>query len=280
MHADEDEDLRPQSLTVEATKAMLQRRLEDLASWQKDINTAIGRLDAGEAPRAVLRDLPMVGARFGERRGALRGRLEEPREGRAPRGDRGPEGPGDDGTALDDRQKDRQRLMRVLRDELPEIANGLEELRRKEPRTGERLIERMMPRLRQTVAEKPRDEELFRLRISEMRSMFVLMRAARAARLANEAAQETVPDADLRAAVENAFDDRLAVQRREADLLERRVRDLREDISAREKDKAKLVDEGVERILIGGTVMPQGEPGPGHGPMHDEASPPPGGPPR
>lgn len=272
-----------EALGRDAAKALLQRRLEEMDAVREELTNAIARLDKGERPGDVLRDLPAPGGRRGERRGELRERLLERMDQDGPdwRGP-GPDGPPGEGPPRDRLPKlDREELLELLRTELPEVAASMDELRRIEPRAADRLVDRLLPRLRQTASEKRRDEELYRLRIRELRSMFALMRAARASRLAANAkagddAAQTKVDAALRTAAENAFDDRLAVQRREADLLERRVRDLREDIAQREADKQQLIDEGLERIKQGGPMLPP----PGEMHPEDDASAPPPVPPR
>lgn len=268
-----------ESLGRDAAKALLQRRLDEMDAMRQEVTDAMARLDQGERPMDVLRDLPVPPGRRGERRGEARERLLERMDHQRPDWEGpGPDGPPGEAPPRDRPPKlDRDELLALLASEMPEVAVSLDDLRQVEPRAADRLVDRLLPRLRQTAGEKARDEELYRLRIRELRSMFALMRATREYRVAKVAKPEqggsqATLEKHLRDAAENAFDDRLAVQRREADLLERRVRDLREDIAKRAAEKERLIDDGLERIAQGGPILPPPGPEPTQG---DASGPPP-----
>lgn len=250
---------------AQALRRFLERRLEQNRETQQGLERAIQRLERGDSPQQVLRELDTPGARALEewrRRGDDPFNPSDPRD-RSQRGNR-PMGPRPDprgGAAPGaDRAGDARRLLELLRTERPDLFEAIEGVRRTDPRAAERLGERMFPRLREAADERPRDEELFRLRLREMASTFGVMRATRAFK---QAQKDQSPDApqlreQLRAALAAAFDDRLAVQEREATVHERRLAALREDVQQRRQQRDQLLEQGLARIEAG----PQPPPAP------------------
>lgn len=276
----------------ERVRRMLDEMLNETRQFERDLSGAVERLNKGDDTRDVLRELGerRQAAREGIRervadRMAERGRQgEELRDG--PRGPAGPEGRrGGDrffkpGNFAKLSQEERDQLREDFRRDLPDVAADLELLRTTNREMAENIFSRIGPRYFEAREIRRIDPELATLRIAEIRGTVDVLRKTRAYRDAvklpgsdaNRAAAITQATANLREAIARNFDERLAVQKHEADALAKRLDELRADIASKGERKDALVDDALDRMVRG--LPPQmDEKGPREGPGG------PGGPP-
>lgn len=260
----------------------LQRRLEDIRRFESRLEGLLARLDAGESPADVLRDLaPLDGMREGGRRGPREPRSPERPEARP--GDRGgdfppvpgrPEGRGErDGprerqgppdqlaSIPDDRPltpEERERVMAFLRETMPSMAERFLSLTASDPEAADRMLSRMLPRLREASRLREEDPELFTLKGDELRTGVEVIGAARALRASQNAPAGTERDAAiasaraaLREAVTRQIDARLRVQEHELAVLMRRVESLQADLLRRQAGRDAAIAETLERVERG-----------------------------
>lgn len=249
----------------------LQRRLDDMRQGQAEIEAALKRLDAGEAPERVREDLErQVRERLG---GAMRERVDERRrEGPRGPGMRGPGGPmgGPPGGPLGGDPDgprgmggrpgepggpppvlDRERLMQLIQRHNPEFAEMLRQVERENPRAGERIMGRLEPQLRDLLVE--RDPEVQRTRVDMLRAGWdVLMEQRRLgdamARGDLEADLEK-PKAALLAAMSRRFDLQAKLNTKDVERLERRLADLREESRRMSEGRDAFVRERFESLV-------------------------------
>jgi hypothetical protein len=257
----------------------LQRRLQDVRRLERRLEELLTRLDAGEAPADVLRDLaPLDGMRDGGRAsgrdGGREGPRRGPREGRpgdAPPGPMRPEGRGErDGnrerpgppdqlaSIPDDRPltpEQRERVMAFLRETMPGMAERFQSLSTTDPEAADRMLGRMLPRLREASRLREEDPELFALKGDELRTGVDVVAAIRALRAAQGSpagpeadAALTTARAGLRDAVSRQIDARLRVQEHELAVLLRRVESLQADLLRRQAGRDAAIADTLERL--------------------------------
>jgi hypothetical protein len=237
-------------------RARLQQKLDDLRLLEGELRGAIDRLDAGASAGDTLREVDWQ---------AMRRVSEGLRDGRRWLG--GPRVAGGDGVGpLAARAgqgtvasaEDRQRMRELLRDELPDIADRLDELEKSEPDKARELLSRVAPRLREARAVKARDPELHRLKLDELRGGLAVLGAMRAWREADRLPDG--PDAEqrraeaserLRSAIDQHYDQRLRVAQREAASLRDRLERAQADIAKRSSNKGQTVADIMSRIERG-----------------------------
>lgn len=283
----------------------LKKTIEDMKKAQQDAEASLAQLEKGTAPVEVARDMspelrqflrenlpgqqagamggplggPLGGQMGGQMGGpgngpGLRGRMNDRKDGMRGGRDGPMDGPDDGPNAggPDGRRamglEARREVLRQLREQAPDIADGLESLRRDDERMAEGFASRVAPRLREAMMLRERDPEVARMKIDELRSGFGVLRAIREYRQAKNlpednadmiaARQErlTRAESDLRNAVGAALNVRLKAHERELTMLERRVEDVRKDLDEKRAKKDEGVDQLVERIKKGD--MPQG----------------------
>ncbi|MFM9994449.1 MAG: hypothetical protein ACKVU4_01465 [Phycisphaerales bacterium] len=249
-------DAPPRPRTVEEdreqVKARLTRRQEDLARIQQRIQQAIERLDAG----AALDEVRQLADRPGDRPGD-RGPGE--RDGRRGPGgrERGAGDPNDGGPPAtreggppDDRGMDRERTLAFVREHLPELWERIEQARQRGEEDHERMIGRLMPRLRELMAE--RDERVRDARIAEFRhgqTMFTAaFRYGELVRGGSPEAEQAAAKAELRTLVGKQFDLRIARHQAEIASLEDRLARLRKDVEEQTSRRDEVIDDGVKRF--------------------------------
>lgn len=255
---------RGERVDPEIFRMRLQRRLDDMRQGQAEIEAALKRLDAGEAPERVREDLErQVRERLG---GAMRERVDERRrEGPRGPGMRGPGGPlggePDGPRGMGGRPGgepgapppvlDRERLMQLIQRHNPEFAEMLRQVERENPRVGERIMGRLEPQLRDLLVE--RDPEVQRTRVDMLRAGWdVLMEQRRLgeamARGDSEADLEK-PKAALLAAMSRRFDLQAKLNARDIERLERRLADLREESRRMSEGRDAFVRERFEALV-------------------------------
>lgn len=263
------ENVRPSDPA--AAKARLQRRLEESEKTATRLREALARIEKGESPADVMRELDL-GPRPGMNRpdGPPEGRLPEGRPDGRPEGRREgrpqdfrPEGrqerfPGDrenelagDGARPDERRE----AMEFLKEQLPNFAAKIEKLGETDRVAADRLMNRMMPRIREAMNIKKRDPEMFALKVVDMKSGILVIDRMREFREAMNAPESTDKPAkveeatsSLRAALESQFDARLAHQEHEARVLVERTAEINADIARKRTDRSKMIDMMMTRI--------------------------------
>jgi len=251
----------------------MQRSIDDSKRFQESLAQSIKQLEEGTTPREVLENMDQSTRRTllsdGVRR--FRGREEGPRDG----GSVGEAGDGSPGQRADMPHSpppapaqsargqlgpdERERIAKQLREELPDVADALDALRRDNPRMADGMTMRLMPRFREAMDLRERDPALFRLRIEEIRTGVGVLRAIREYRL-SKALAESVADkaatvqkttAQLREAVAAALDQRLAIQEHDSKKLEKRLDQIKREISEQRERKDEAVTKLIERIEDG-----------------------------
>jgi hypothetical protein len=233
-------------------RARLQRRLDDARLIEQRLEHGIASLDAGVAPEQVMRELFASGLPRGWNGGGWRG------------GDRG----GDRGPLT---EAERERLMGVLRERMPRVAQWVEEERGREPALFEAVANRLAPQVREIERLRERDPDRARLRTDELAATIAVMRATRLYRAAGGsggpgAAGREEAMATLRAALETQFDARLALRQHDVGSLSRRLESLRQDIDAETAGRGAWIDAAVERITQAAEEEPARERDPAQGP--------------
>lgn len=261
----------------ERAKQMLDTMLQETRSLERDLSAAQERLNKGEDARAVLRELGerRMAAREGIRERAM-DRLGEMRDGQrgpGPGGLGGPGGPG--GPEMGGRrggerfmkpggfaklsQEERDALRDDFRRDLPEVAADLDQLRTTNREMAEMLFNRIAPRYFEAREARRVDPALGDLRIAEIRGTVDVLRKTRAYRDAvklpaedtNRAAAIATATTNLRDSIARNFDERLAVQKHEAEMLAKRLEDLRADIASKGERKDALVSDALDRMVRG-----------------------------
>lgn len=198
---------------------------------------AIARLDAGEPPREVARDVWW-----------------------AAREDAGPRGEGRDRIA-ERRRPDREERpeVRLTQEEfrtlilrrLPGLSPRIEELDRTAPDQAGALVERLGRRVHEVEAQTEDDPELRALRLRELEAgleVFEAMRSLRASFDRGETTREEVVEA-LAVKLGAHFDARLAVTRHEVERLRERLARMEGELEAMGDRRASEVDKMTERML-------------------------------
>ena len=290
----------------EALRERLVRQRQDLVKAQALIDEAIARLDKGEPIGDLVRELAAlrIGARLGgpgPRReggpggpggpGGRDGLFDDdrmppggPREGREGRDGRegrgGRDGPESleaaDAVLMDVRPGEpltdaqRERISTFLKETAPRVGAKLEELHGADPKTADRLYVRMAPRIREAMAVRRRDPELFELRIDEIRGGMAVLEAVKAYRDAKSSPQEgreariAQAEAGARAALLAQFEQRWALEAHEIRTSGERLEERRAEFESRAKDRDVMIERMIER-LRDNKPIPDG-PGPRRGP--------------
>ncbi|MBL9002402.1 MAG: hypothetical protein JNK25_14830 [Phycisphaerae bacterium] len=233
-------------------RRMIQRRLEQLGREAQRLERAMKRLDDGVPPAEVAEELgpPRSGP---EGEGDALGKGPE-------RGlDRGgpPDRPGERGAERPFvSREEREELIAALREHAPLMARRMESARTDEPGQALRMLGRLAPRLRDAMAFRKSDPDMFRLKIKDIEAGGVVFDAMQTYHKALRDKQ--VDDAevaraltDVRAALLAQFDARLAVQVREADNLARRLEGMRKDFAARREARDSEVQGIIDRLMEG-----------------------------
>lgn len=226
------------------------------------------RIEAGETPAAVLRELFERGAAEGsddegrpergsypDRRGDGRGRPLDPR-GEERRGERRPE--------LSEEELAEERAF--VEERLPRLGERLREIEAKNPEAARRMLNRLSPRLREIRSLTETDPDLAERRLEQMQSAMRLAELGHTLRnRANEdlsSAEQEALRAELRSLLAAHFDERVREQEIEVERLREQVAELeaslREQRSRREETIAEKVDAIMARATQGGAPDPDG----------------------
>lgn len=213
-----------------ALRERLQRRLSDLEQWSDRVRRAIAALDAGATPGEVAAMAEPVGRRDAERA------AETP------------------STAIE-----RERVLAFLRRHGPEMADRIEEMLRREPAAGERILARIERQVREIQAEP--DPELREIKIGEARGQWRLAEATRALAQAIRRGDgpervETAREA-VRVLLREQFDLRMRRQDRELSRLERRVGQLRKEREEMLGKRDESIDGRLQQIEQNASAEPE-----------------------
>lgn len=149
-------------------------------------------------------------------------------------------------------EDERAGALRLMQEHRPEAFEEYEQLRARDPRAAERMLERAAPRLREVMALRDRDPQAFDQRLRELGAFG---RAAQMARRIAAGESTMTPDAlaaakqRLREAVNDVYTARLETQQRELDALTARLAGVRSELEERTRTREQAVDEHTERML-------------------------------
>lgn len=293
-------EVKPDETERAFIKARLTSRLEAAKQNVARLEKLLERLEAGEDPERVRRD-GFSALRERVREGRDRMRPDDgPPPGDGPPGGPGwwRRGPGMDGPngeggrppppppPPDGRGGPREggdgpdgpppMLLDLIERRAPEFAKRLRDLRDRDPRAFDRVMERMRGRFREIAGE--RDEELQRLRIEELRLGFDTMLAMRTLRQQAEKDGVETPEAkgaieQLRDLTGRTFDTRRAIHEREVQTLQARVDKLKKQLQEQSPTREEFVESRVTEVIQAikerrppkpdGVMEPGGERGPG-----------------
>ncbi len=239
----------------DAIKERLARRLEDLDRQQARLREAIARLDRGDAPEDVLRDLE-------PHRGDGRARRPGPDDGPGDKFDSRPEGRPDgrmDGRpegrdGWDPAQpltpEGRRWVEEFLAGSMPVMAERVARLREADPQGADRLLMRLAPRLRDAARLKDSDPELFDLRLAEIRVGMDVIDAIRALRQAQERGQGVDQATTMvRESLTRQQDIRDRLTTHEIRVMSARLDEMKADAEKRKAGSNARIDEMVRRLV-------------------------------
>jgi hypothetical protein len=247
-----------------ALRQMIERRLRENQRIEGRLTEALKRLDEGASPAEVARELmPLMGRPEGPDAGPPD---ERPR----------PQAPGQGGQRRDGplTPQEREEFIQLLKDRTPVIARKFHQWQQ-EPAFGQRLVGRMTPRIRDAMALRRTDQEMFDLRIEEIFAGALLLEAIKNYREAtvteDSGREQRLSDAreGLRSALVRQFQARLGSESLEAERLTARVERMRRHIEERRERADEEADAALKRLMETGDfreVMPEDGP-PGRPPM-------------
>lgn len=270
------DDAPPHEANPERARAWVEQMLKETRSRESRLQEAMNRLNKGEAPEQILRD--MSEDRPLQRLRDQGGRAEGDRPGR-PRADghqdpdKGPAGReggprsggkgGRQGERLTPEAKGE--IQEFVKQNMPVLARRLE-LSKVESDERDRVLERLAPRILDAMAARRRDPDLFESRALEIQAGLDVFDAVKAYRdaarddgAADHAAKIEVATTQLRAALASGLEARDKVRAREIDLLAKRVEKMRRELEKQESDRDRKIDEELKRIQKFG---PKGPPPP------------------
>lgn len=220
-------------------RARLERKLAETKESATALESGIRQLDEGADPGEISRTL--------DRRGG-RNDWGRPDGGRGPgRGDgMGGGGGGDNSPITEDEKK---ALLALLKEAMPTMADRYEKMRNSDPEGADRMVGRILPRLREVASLRAKDPGLFELKIGEMRATSDVFAAVQALRdhKGGEDGKAALR-ATLREAVSRQFDSRQAAQRREITDLEKRIADLKAETARKESERDQAIEEFTKKL--------------------------------
>ncbi len=227
----------------DAIAARLERRLHEIDRERERLAGAIERLHKGEDPAGVMGEMH-------EGRGNGRSGDERPRTSQIHGGDH-TGGPITRPGALPDVSP--EQTLEFVRVEAPQAAAFLDRLKEQSPSLHDRWVSRLTPRVREFMALKATDAELYEVKRREWKAGWSVFAAARDVR---EAVTAPSPDENakvaavmsLRSVLAEHMDARLEGQRREIRDLENRITQLRDRMERAEQERPARIDEVVAKI--------------------------------
>jgi hypothetical protein len=238
-------------------KRFLERRLEDTENRRERLKAALKRLEDGAPAAEVAAEvepnspLNRDGMRDGMREGPPGPRGMEHGDAPPRRGDH--DGKGGPPPRLT--PEDRERAMLFIREEMPNVARRLEQLRQAEGGEADRTLARMWPRLRMVMAAKGRDPKAFEAGVAELQgnmAVFEAVREYRRAMALTPGAERDLKvneaETRLRAALAQSFENKLVLQNQDVEALSRRLEALKKDLERKRARSTQEIDAMMEKF--------------------------------
>lgn len=229
----------------DAIRARLERRLRLTREVQRHYEAAIAAFDEGKS----LEDLsPEIQRTLRRGEGDWLRTMEQPRLGM----DRpaSPDRPGQARLA----PARRERILRFLEEQFPEMARRFKEASHGDPREVDKLIGRLGPRVGELIDLREREPELYEFRLAELRAGLELvqasqridrmMRADEPDPLQVERARQALHDI-----LDRQFEARLHAQEHELHKLSAQLDGLRKAIEQQKTHRQTMIDEHVDQLM-------------------------------
>ncbi|USN98502.1 MAG: hypothetical protein H6810_10045 [Phycisphaeraceae bacterium] len=240
----------------------LHDRLVQLDELRDRLAGIIARIDAGEAPEEALGP---IGMRLMQRRaGEGPGGPGSPGPGLGPDGDPGGlwgllrEAPGvgmgpDGRPPADAPEIPVEQVRAFIQAHLPELASRIAEADGVEPGRGDRMVQRMTPRLADIIRAEKDDPGFVELRIDEMRTgMAILGKSRTLHQLIRSGGAEAEVDRakqELRDLLGRQFDLRQKLEAHRLDRMQADLESARAELEVRAGDRDKVIDDHLSRVL-------------------------------
>jgi hypothetical protein len=227
-------------------KRFLERRLEETTKREEHLKALLARLNTGESPADVGKDLEPA------RTGRDQARRSADQEQHAPRPER-------QGQRAKLSSEERDHALKFLHDNSEILGARFDRLMKSDPETAERVLAHMAPRIREAETLKEINPTLFKLRVEEMEGGAVLVDAIRAFREAKNASPQdparlNQATEQLRSALAHQLDNRLSVQSNEIDSLTKRLAELKADLDKKRADREAAIDGMLAKVKDGKDV--------------------------
>jgi hypothetical protein len=225
-----------------ALKARLDRWLADNKHQQERLEAAIKKFESGAPLPEVRSELDSARLRQGD-------------QNRGPRAP-GARGPGDQGPDHGPPppaagKMSREEVLDFLNKEFPEIGKRFQDANKDNPGITARILDRMEPNIREIIAE--RDPDMKALRRENFENGFEVMRATREfieAHRKEPQADATKEKADkLRTLLGTHFDLQIKLHKQEIVILERRIKQLRDELEKQPTDRQQFIEKRIEDLM-------------------------------
>lgn len=241
----------------EAIKNRLRASIERGERMVTRQREALERLEAGDSPAEVMRTLRVRAWDRRDRNGG--GEAGERRRDEKDDGRRPPEGEGHEmrlGMSQPDGfEPERvepispEELRAFLAEHFPKVQEQLDKLGSMSPEAGERLFDKLAPKLNEVASDMRRDQRLGMLRVDEMRTSLEVFDATQAYAMARgDDAKLAEAEEGLRQAIGARFDARVALRMYEVERLVARIGALNEEIQAEMGSRDDEVERGFREI--------------------------------
>jgi hypothetical protein len=226
-----------------ALKARLDRWLSDNKHQQERLEAAIKKFESG-APLDEVRS-ELNSARYPRNPG------EQPRGPRGPAARNGEQGPDHGPPPPAPGKMSREEVLEFLNKEFPEIGKRFQDANTDNPGITARVLDRMEPNIREIIAE--RDPDMKALRRENFQNGFEVMRATREfidAHRKEPQAPATKEKADkLRELLGTHFDLQIKLHKQEIVILERRLKQLRDEVEKQPTDRQQFIEKRIEDLM-------------------------------
>jgi hypothetical protein len=148
-------------------------------------------------------------------------------------------------------------MLAIVRKEAPDIAAMMDRMQANEPGIANRFGGKLFPRVREAMALRDHDPEMFKLKIREIAnaaSIFEAVRSCRTAardKSAEHDAKVAAAEQTLRSALSEQFEVRKLVLSKEIEDLSKRVSEMKSDLERTESNRSKSIDELMQKVREG-----------------------------
>jgi len=221
-------------INADALRARLNRSIIRAEQMLERHKIALAKLDDGASPSEVLADMRLIGV--------ARNANNEQRNSQQRRPDDGPRP-----TPQAFTPEEREEMHEFLRENFPDLWKNLQQFADLDPRSADRLLGQMSPKIREILYLKDSEPDLAKLKILEMRVGLAFVEASRLYRAAmnqtsNSDAQREEALAVLQSAAEDRFDVQLKAKQFEIQQLEARLNELKDSVDDIELRKENEID--------------------------------------